>query len=443
MSGAGSFNITSAVFAVLGRHGPARRYLLACSGGRDSTVLAHLLAGERWRLPGPLLAVHVDHGLNPQSAQWADACRRACARLGIACEVLRVDGRPPAGESVEAWARRARYAAMTARMQPGDTLLTAHHRDDQAETLLLALLRGSGPHGLRGMAECRELAPGTLLRPLLGVAGDALERYARLHGLRWIEDDSNTDQRLDRNFLRHGVLPRLAARWPRHGAALARAARWQSEVSAVLDEVAVADLAAVSDAAGGLRITALVTLTPARRANALRHWIRTAGYPVPGHRRLEAIAASLLGTGAGKGGRVVWNGAQLHRYRDVLHLLPPLGLARPDVRTRWNIAEPLYLPGGVLRARPGTEAGLAPPPASARVEVGFRRGGERLRLPGRDFHAQLKKLFQAAGVPPWQRDRLPLVYVDGELAAVAGHWVAASFAAAPASGALQLEWLPE
>jgi tRNA(Ile)-lysidine synthase len=364
--------------------------------------------------------------------------------------VLKIDARPVPGESPEAAARRARYAALAAELGPDAALLTAHHRDDQAETLLLQLLRGAGPRGLAAMPAVSRLGQGWLLRPLLDIDRAELRAYAREHGLRWIEDASNEDTGFDRNYLRHRVLPLLRDRWPAANRTLARSARLCAETAAWLDVEAETDLArAATDRPDGLSIPVLRQLSEPRRRNLLRYWLRQLGLPAPDARRLRHILHDALTAARDRQPCIRWPGAEVRRYRDRLYAMPPLAphearnafVWRPDA-AGWPLLE---LPGvGCLKMQKAAGAGLRfEALAGGLLIVGFRRGGERFRPAGRTHSQELKKLLQEAGMPPWERERLPLVYLpptptlphegggSGQLLAVVGLGVAAAVAAAP------------
>lgn len=257
----------------------AANWRIAFSGGLDSTVLLHLLVtlSQRQPLP-PLSALHVHHGLQAVAEAWPDHCRSVCAALGVPLDVVAVQVRP--GPSVERAAREARYAAFVAAIHRNEVLLTAQHRDDQAETLLFRLLRGAGVKGLAAMPAQRPLGQGHLLRPLLDVPRAELEAYARQHGLSWIEDPSNDDHRYARNYLRQRVFPVLAKQWPQASTTLARSAAHMGEAQGLLDDLAQIDLAQAATPGAfdwlGLQSLALAplrALSPARQRNALSHWL--------------------------------------------------------------------------------------------------------------------------------------------------------------------------
>jgi len=424
--------------------GETRQVWVAFSGGLDSHVLLHVLGAERQRLPGALGAVHVDHGLHPDSGDWARHCTAVCAQLEVPLVTLAGHVRRGAGESPEAAAREARYRALGRWLPAGAVLLTAHHQDDQAETLVLQLLRGAGPHGLAAMAAAAPFANGWLGRPLLPESRAHLTEYARNHDLVWIDDPSNLDPGFDRNRLRREIFPLLRERWPALGATLARSAGHQAEAAALLDELAAEDAARAQRSAGTtLSVSVLRELPGPRRRNLLRYWLRRRGLRPPSSARLARMEHDLLTERADGQPCVAWAKVQVRRYRDRLYVTERLSPPDPRARMHWQPPTPLSLPraGGVLEALPARGQGLAVACLrGAAVEIGFRRGGERLRPAGRGGRHALKKLLQERGIPPWERERLPLVFVDGELAAVAGQWVCEGFQAEGDAEGLCLCW---
>ena len=460
----------------------APRYVVAYSGGVDSHVLLHALAQLRAQLPGvDLRAIHVNHGLHPGSSGWAQHCVRVCAALGVMCEVRAVDARAPSGTSPEDAARAARYAVFADVLQPGDILFTAHHQDDQAETLLLQLLRGAGPRGLAGMAELSRFGAAWLARPLLEFSRAALREYALAQQLHWIDDPSNVDTRFDRNYLRHEIMPRMQQRWPAAQVTLARSAQHCAEAAELLEVLAQSDFQYVhsdkivsaaekwllppsmgkelfgsslqdpkrggefsSRTAGSLSVSKLLALSPARQRNVLRFWIEQSGLPFPQQRHLERLQHDVLHAAADAEPRMHWPGAEVRRYRDALYVLPPLPRFDALQQQAWNLEAPLAIANvGTLTARRHRGAGLRAEACAAGVRVAFRNGGERIQPAGRAHHTTLKNLFQDAGVPPWLRTRVPLLYIGGELAAVAGYWYAAEFSARAGEAAIAIEIQPE
>ncbi len=409
------------------------RYLVALSGGLDSTVLAHALATTRARHGRSLFAIHVDHRLHPESGRWSVYCRELAGKLGIEflAETVSVD--ETAGAGLEAAAREARYAALARHVRDTDWLLSAHHRNDQAETLLLNLMRGSGPAGLAGIGTLSPFAAGWLVRPLIDVCRADLEAYAAAHGLRWLDDPSNEDPRFDRNYLRRDVLPAMEQRWPGVIERIARSAELAGEAASMLDDLAAADLQAAGNRATRIEIEGLLPLSAARQRNLLRHAIRCAGLPLPGAARLATVIDSVLHAREDAQPLVEWPGAELRRYRGRLYLLPPLGRAGWPAEGRKLADEPLALgPGmGTLRLLPGSPLGLSGATLERGLCVRMRIGGEEIKPAGQRHTKKLKKLLQDEAVVPWMRERLPLVFAGERLVAVADLWVAADAASEP------------
>ncbi|MEX6501130.1 tRNA lysidine(34) synthetase TilS [Pseudomonas zhanjiangensis] len=415
------------------RDAPA--WLIALSGGLDSTVLLHMLAGLARRQPlPPLRAIHVHHGLQSIADGWPAHCQRLCAALGVPLQVERVDVSP--GASLEQAARQARYAAFESALGAGDLLLLAQHRDDQAETLLFRLMRGAGVLGLAAMPAQRVLGRGHLFRPLLNLSRDELRAYADEHRLRWLEDPSNANCRFSRNYLRHRIMPLLAARWPQAAVTLARSAEHLGEAAQLLDELAQQDLAAAHDAPAfpwlalpSLSLAPLLGLSEARQRNALRYWLRAltilpdsqhwAGWQALRDARSDSVPLWRLA------------GGELRRADGRLWWLSGDWLRAPAMPTApVGQNRPMALPGngcawidGVLPA--------------GNWRLAYRQGGEVLKLAGRG-HRDLKRLLNERQLPAFVRGRLPLLYDDGELRAVAN----LPGLDAPPDGQWRLRWQP-
>ena len=397
--------------------------LAAFSGGLDSTVLLHLLASQPTLRAGGLRAIHVDHGLHPDSARWADHCRAACMKFGVDLHVVRVDV-TRAGKGPEGAARAARHAAFADALREGEVLVLAHHRDDQAETFLLRALRGSGVDGLAAMRRWQRFGRGWMWRPLLDAGRDELLGHARSHGLDWIEDPTNASTDFDRNFLRHRVLPLLRERWPHADAMFARSAALAAEATGLLEEGDAQALASVRTRDPAiLDRRALREMAPARRARILRRWIDACGLPPLPAQGIARIEADVLSSAPGADAAFAWAGAHVRAWRHLVHAdlqRPPLA---NDWQAAWDGAAPLLLPtGDTLLLEPATRFVRA-------VSVRARRGGERIRLPGRTHSHALKHVLQDLGVPPWERERLPLLADEnGEVLAAGDAIHSAGFA---------------
>ena len=408
--------------------GRPARYVIAFSGGLDSTVLAHALAQCS---DVPVLAIHIDHALQTDSADWSKHCAQIAAVLTIEFRSLRVDVQLESGKGPEASARDARYAALHAELNDDDWLLSAHHREDQAETLLLNLIRGSGPAGVAGIGNIRRFGPGWLVRPMLNVDRADILQYATDQGLQWIEDPSNADRRFDRNFLRHDVLPRLKDRWPDIAARLQRSAGHAGEASQLLIELAAIDLEFLGSRPARLPIDGLTELSAARQRNVVRFALRGLGLSTPTAMQVERILNEVIPARVDAQPLVSWPGASVRRYRNGLYLMPE-NLAEA-IETTSISSEELELGAGLgtLHFEPGAEIGISPDLLSDGLTIRPRVGGEEFRLQGQSHTRKLKKLLQEEGVVPWMRDRLPLIYSGERLIAVGDLWLAEDAAARP------------
>jgi len=419
-----------------------RKWCVAVSGGVDSTVLLHSMARSVAAQRGQeLRAVHVHHGLYPDAERWTELAQAHAREVACPFRILRVEVACAGGESLEACARRARYEALSATMAEGEVLLTGHHQDDQLETVMLQLLRGAGVAGLAAMPPLARFEPGWLCRPLLGFSRQELTQWAQQEQLDWVEEPSNLDLRFDRNYLRHRVLPSLRDRWPSAARSVSRSARYCAEAKDLLQDLAREDLER-ADGPDTLDAQSLLELSAQRRNNLLRYWLSWRGLPTPPARVLEHVQEQLLGARAHAMPCLAWAGGQLRRYRDRVFAMATLPEPPRDPMS-WLPGRDLALPAplGVLSLVPGRDRGLDPRVLEgASLEVRFRHGGERMALAGRHGHHALRKLFQEYGVLPWMRERLPLLYINGKLAAVADLWVDEDFTLRVPGAALELRW---
>ncbi|MCP4406857.1 MAG: tRNA lysidine(34) synthetase TilS [Gammaproteobacteria bacterium] len=402
------------------------KFLIAYSGGLDSTVLLHAIASIRAELNIPIEAAHVHHGLQTEADRWVNHCKQFCDQLNISCHILRVDARPKRGESPEAAARGARYQSLRPLVAGGTCLFTAHHQDDQAETLLLQLLRGAGPNGLAAMPLSTGFSRGRHARPLLSYSRSELIQYAGDKQLDWIDDPSNFDTNYDRNFLRHQVIPLLRQRWPAMSCTLSRVADIQAESAELTGILAETDRqGAVGSRSDTLSVCVLNRLSKPRRNNVLRHWITERALPMPNSRQLAQVSKDMLHARQDSTPYLRWPGGELRRYRDDLHAILPLEPHDSTQSYHWTLNRELPIPhlGLTLTAEALKAQGLELPTSLNDITVRFRQGGECCKLKGRKNHHALKKLFQGAGILPWERNRIPLIYADGRLVVVWGYWV--------------------
>ena len=421
----------------------ARRWLVAYSGGVDSHVLLYLLAQLREQsaqaLP-ELLAIHVNHQLQQPAADWAQHCQQVCEQLAIPLITETVSIQRAGGDSLEALARDARYQVFEKHLRAGDVLLLAHHLDDQVETGLMRLLRGSGALGLGAMAKQRKFASGILWRPLLEIPRQAIEACAEAAGLQWVEDPSNADCGFARNYLRRQVLPAVEQRWPEYRQSVARALQLSRQASELNRELAAIDCLQLGadPQAQALPLAKMPGLGEARQLNLLRYWIELHGFPLPSYAQLQALLHELVYAAEDADPLIQWGGVEARRFRGQLYLLSPLAEFDGGRDYLWNPGEVLELPGN---GRVSCEfvQGRGVRNAQA-LTVTYRQGGERCQPAGRSGSQTLKKLFQEYSVPTWLRDRVPLLYIDNELVAVANYWVCAAHLAGPDEAGMNIHW---
>lgn len=417
----------SYLFDVLSGLPRARAYWIALSGGADSVALLRSLAEIRSQLPAPLKAIHINHGLQPQAPEWVRFCQDLCLELRVPCTVVNVNIERNTGGSLEARARQARYEAIKNHLGSGEAVVTAHHQDDQVETVLLHLVKGAGTNGLAAMPVWRSFADGFLFRPLLGIRRAQLMDWLTKREFSWVEDESNQNLDYDRNYLRHEILPKLEARWSGTVACLARSARLQaaqSEINAVLAKL---DLATVEEfPRGTLAIDKVLTLTPARRDNLLYWWLCNKGPKViPSQRQLEVLHHDLLLAGRCAHPGMKIGNVMLRRYQNSLYKIawrddPPIGAFE------WRLNRPLELPQMGLYLEPQILLRLFHEfNENTLLTLCFRQGGERFKPRGSAHSRRLKQLFQVWRVPVWKRERVGLIYYQGKLVMIWGYAQAA------------------
>jgi tRNA(Ile)-lysidine synthase len=414
--------------------------LVALSGGVDSVVLLHLLHQISQSFPLRLSALHVHHGISQQADSWVIFCTELCAKYAIPLQVEHVDIAPLREMGIEAAARKLRHTALA--RQQVDFIALAHHRDDQVETMMLQLLRGAGVRGASAMAVLKQRrdAP-ALLRPLLEVARNELEIYAQENALHWVEDDSNVDVSYPRNFLRHRVLPLLAQRFPSYRNTMARSARHFAEASALLDELAMQDaVSAIQNER--LSVAALHQLGSARGKNLLRYFLTQQGAPLPDTTRITEMLRQLCEAGEGAQIRITWQDWQLRCYQDYAYAIPTR-LPAVDFDIVWQGEAEISLPAshGTLYFQHVVGQGLRLASLQqGKVLIRPRRGSESIQLePGRPRQS-LRNFLPQQGVPPWQRDLLPLLFCGNELACIPGLASAENYLAKGNEAGVLVRW---
>lgn len=427
---------------VMARYGSTNTVIVAYSGGLDSTVLLHLSAAwVQTQQNVTLKAVHVHHGLHAKADHWAAHCQAFCAQRNIAFCVESVSIKKQARRSLEEQARSARYRVLQKHLPQGGWLLTAHHQDDQAESLLLALKRGSGVRGLAGVHRFGDFAEGKCLRPLLDCSRASLENYARQHELTWINDSSNTDLRFDRNFLRHQILPVLNARWPAWTACVSRSADYCAQQERVLTEFLTEELTRISDQDGALPIEALLPFTSDKRTLLLRHWIETQTGRIPAAGRLAKIWPEVACARGDSNPNLVLGQYAVRRYKNRLFLIEhPLQMCTErlaiTVGTLYTLPDKL----GTLIIRETTEKPwIRAPRSDEELSIRFHCTAP-LRPYKRQGSRRLKKLWQEYEVPPWQRGRVPMLFYNDKCAGIIGLFVCQGFEAESGEQGLAITW---
>lgn len=431
--------LRSAAELLSGRRLGSLRCAVGLSGGRDSVVLLHALAGLRADTGIAVSALHVHHGLSPNAEQWSVFCADYCRRLDVPLSIERVTVESSSGQGIEGAARVARHAAFA--RQPVDVVLLAHHAGDQAETLLFNLLRGSGLNGASAMATLRATGDGGpwLLRPWLEQPVDAIEAYRASYDLAHVDDESNRDVAFSRNFLRHRLLAPVESRFPGAARRLASAARRLGEARMLLADLADADLDGVADRMS-LDLARLSALSPSRRHNALRRWLELRGVSL-GEDRFDELCRQSESPGQASQAVIKSGRLELRLWRGRLFIVesggPPAGQVRP-----WDGEGSVDWGGGTLRFEVSEGAGIAERFVSG-IEIRPRAGGERMRLRAGGPTRPLRLLFQESAVPPWERARLPFLWLTDRLVAVPGVGIAAEYAAGAGERGLMPCWAPQ
>lgn len=421
-------DLLAAVNDCVSAFGSEKTFWIGYSGGLDSHVLLSLFHQLREHSPLRLKAVHIHHGLSPNADAWALHCEEICASFDIPFMQQKVTVQREAGVSLEESARDARYGVFESLMEEGDVLVTAHHEDDQAETMFLQLFRGAGLKGLSSMPAIKPFGKGWQARPLLSFNREALEKYAQSAALKWITDESNTNTQYARNFIRHDILSVLKSRWPTVTETISRSSAYCAEAQVLLEEFAL-DL--WQDTKGQhpdtLSVKKLLSLSAPKQRLMLRTWIQQMGHPLPDTRKMETICQNVLGARVDRMPHVIWGNSEVRRYRDDIYVMKRLSAHDPRTSFTWTLPDSVTLPNiGRLSAHPVMSQGLST--KINQVTIKFRQGSESLRLP-KQSNKSLKNLFQEWGVPPWERERLPLIFVEDQLAGAVGYGFSEPFLA--------------
>ena len=418
-------------------------FLLGYSGGVDSHVLLFLMHQLRSLSPHvKLTAIHINHNLSHNSPAWVVHCQNICSQLEIPLLIFSVFLNLRKGMSLEEAARNERYRVFFDQIQSAETcLLTAHHQNDQAETVLIQLLRGAGPKGLAAMPQIQKFSHGKLIRPLLNVTRKEINHFAEQNKLNWISDESNQDFRFTRNFLRDKITPILEDQWPSFGKSLSRSARHCAETSKLLEDLAEIDLNQLQNQSNSIDAGLFLKLSFPRQSNLLRYWIQKRRVRVPNESKLHAFIKMLQQAGVDKSPKIVWEGVELFKQRNQIYLLSKDYNSDSQKKLIWNLEGPLTLPNqlGILSVREHVLGGLDPAIRFKPLEVRFRSQGEKIQPVGSPYRKSLKKLFQEWNIPAWQRSQIPLLYLDGKLISVIGYCISQEIVATQGLG-LEISW---
>lgn len=402
-------------------YGSARTYFIALSGGLDSVVLLSLCYEIRKLFPISLRVIHVNHGFSIHAEQWAEKCANLCKEYSIDYSVHSIKRINHQG-NLEEVARNVRYQLFASLLADEDILLTAHHQDDQAETLFIQLLRGSGPKGLSAMPVMKSFARGFHARPLLNFSRQLLKDYADQKKLNWIEDESNQNIKLTRNLIRHEIMPIIKTHFPHAVSAFSRSAKHCAELQHLLEDYVIAEWSSFQGSEQAtLSVAKLRTLPVAKQKLILRTWILSGGFKLPDYKKLNTIQQQMIGARWDKNPEIHWDNVILRRYRDNLYLTHAADDAVIIQNYHWSLPQDLYLDQvGLLQATLSSNKGLHHD--IREVTICFRQGGEIIDLPKRG-RRRLKQLFQEWGIKPWERQKIPLIYFEGQLIAILGYYM--------------------
>jgi tRNA(Ile)-lysidine synthase len=422
---------------------PLARLYIGFSGGIDSHVLLHLCA-EINSIKDKITAVYVHHGLQEQADYWSEHCQMIAEKLGLGFLALTVDAKATKGESPEESARNARYQAFQSLIEVNDVLLIAQHREDQMETVLLQLIRGSGLRGLSGMPEQALFGKGKLLRPLLHVSKLAIIEYAKKYNLHWVEDPSNQEQDFNRNYLRHEILPKLKQRWPSVDRTFARSARHCADAQQIISELLEELFSSVYHPEDQtLNLITLETMPSNRKNWLLRRWFEILGLKPPSQALLQTIIDQAVCARIDANLEIRTQHHCIRRYQNKLFCIVSHKLSNAFISCSWPADTKLVTSNGYCLSIRNSSSGICSALwNNSAVTVKTRSGGEKIKLLGRKGHHDLKKLFQEAGIPPWERDIRPLIYLNQRLAAVAGLWIDEWAWSEGPDACYQLKWEP-
>ncbi|MDQ7091167.1 MAG: tRNA lysidine(34) synthetase TilS [Methylococcales bacterium] len=417
----------------------AKHIYIAYSGGLDSHVLLHLCSVNP-QIKNKITAVYVHHGLQKIADDWAAHCQQQSQLLEIDCKILSIDATASKGESPEEVAREARYHALKKLMEKDDVLLVAQHQDDQLETVLLQLFRGAGVQGLSAMAEISAFGQGQLIRPLLSYSQQSLKNYAIEQHLHWVEDPSNQCDDFERNFLRNQIIPSLKTHWPTLDKTVARSAKHCANAQQLLTEVATQLLTKLINVDNSLSIDGLLLLNSPQQSLVIRQWFAALNLKMPSVTFIAQLFNDVIAAKKSSNPILKRNDCHIRRYQNKLYCLNP---ENNSVKSQIWLQSDLHLSLSQthsLQRLPSKQGISQHLWHISTVSIRYRIGGEKINLPYRRGHHTLKKLFQEVGIPPWEREQIPLIYFDDKLVAVADLWIDSYSVGLTDEDCYQLKW---
>ncbi|OBT16928.1 tRNA lysidine(34) synthetase TilS [Vibrio sp. UCD-FRSSP16_10] len=398
------------------------KLVLALSGGLDSRVMLHCLAQYHACNPEQqVIAVHIHHGLSRHADQWAQQCQQWCEQADVPFFLEHAQLDLNSKQSLEAQARDARYQLLAKHLQANDLLLTAQHADDQLETMLLALKRGSGPKGLAAMGAISSFKDAWLVRPFLSLRREQLQAYAQQQSLNWVEDESNQDTKFDRNFLRHAVIPVLSSRWPEIQKNALRSAELCYEQEQLLDELLASHYQHALQDDGSLCIKTLCEASEAIRHRLIRRWFEQHKYSMPSQKQLKLIYNEVINAAPDANPKLVTREVSVRRFKQSIYLVEQV-----DVPAHWQsplimdqkATLPSQLGHVVLGQNLDLGVGVRAPQQDEKVWIQFNPAGLSAHPQGRSGSRKLKKLFQEYQIPPWKRSLIPILMYNENIVAV-------------------------
>jgi tRNA(Ile)-lysidine synthase len=429
------------LLSLLNQFPSSSKFWIAYSGGMDSSVLLHLFHTNEIKINQEVEVLYVNHGLQQEADDWGKFSKKQCQQYDLPFTQLQINDNCPKGESIEAWARDKRYELIEEIMNENDVLFTGHHKDDQVETFFLQALRGAGPRGLASMPIIKEKNNTFHVRPLLSYSREDLTHYATEHNLKWQDDKSNVDNRYDRNYFRHNVAPIIEERWPAYRDTVSRLIEYQKEYKHLLNDVASDDIKSTLQVNKSLNLEMIKTLSVARQKNLVFVWLRQLSLQSPGSKNIEKIITDVINSSTDKSPCVNWANVEVRRYKNSLYAMSAMQEYDVDIEFKWQPENILNLFEETLFAKPEQGIGISKEKVKeAEFIIRFRKGGEEIKPDNFSHNKTVKQLFQERSVLPWFRDKIPLVYIDNELAAIPGFCVDKNFLAEKGEPSWDIQW---